>query len=356
MGDRCNWGGLVSGPLCGRCLCRSARAWAVVTATALAARGKGPKPKGGASPKKATLHPELRRLGIATRRRITELIKAGRISVDGAEERDPEAALAGDAQITVDGHALDRDPPLILKYHKPFGVISSMSDPLGRQDLGDALPGLAGPWEDRSTDGPRGTLRKGGEGGGIDQGVELALDPWISVDLYHPVGRLDKDTTGLLLLSCDGKLTQRLLSPVTDVPRCYRAVVDGDVTAPAPRGDGQHLDALLGQGVRTGEGIFAARTLGLALLPERGEDEGLRSQVTIKVTEGKYRMVRKMLYNCGFPVLELHRTHYGAVHLGDLAAGQLERPSEEEASWTAEIVQSQRSKQLVAARAVAQSA
>merc|ERR1719188_933485 len=112
-----------------------------------------------------------------------------------------------------------------------------MSDEKGRAELSAALPGLVPPWA--------------GEKGSA-QGSGVPLLPWIAVDRYHPVGRLDRDTTGLLLMSCEGKLTNRLLNPVKEVPRRYVAVVDGDVEASGSGdGSGVGLAEQLRAGVRT---------------------------------------------------------------------------------------------------------
>jgi len=270
-----------------------------------------------------SLAKELRRLAVATRKQEAELIKARRVTLDGKVIQDPKAILPGGAALAVDGVLLDRDPPLLLKYHKPVHVICSMKDHQGRVDLSDVVPGLVSPWH------------PSGQGGGSIAGV----DPWVAISKYHPVGRLDRDTTGLLLFSCHGKLTQRLLSPAREVPRRYAAVVDGDVTRPAKGSAG--LAEKLRHGVRTSDGIFTAEVLELGLLPTGAHPGrlGPRSQVVLEVAEGKYHMVRKLLYNCGFPVLELHRTRYGALELGDQPVGTVVRATEEEAQWATQVAE-----------------
>ncbi|CAE7193736.1 ytzG, partial [Symbiodinium necroappetens] len=93
------------------------------------------------------------------------------------------------------------------------------------------------------------------------------MRPWLSLEQYHPVGRLDRDTTGLLLLSRDGKLTSKLLNPSKEVPRRYEAVVDGDVTKTANE-KGASLADLLEDGVVTQEGIFPGTLLSSELLTD----------------------------------------------------------------------------------------
>merc|ERR1712107_642911 len=103
---------------------------------------------------------------------------------------------------------------------------------------------------------------------------------------------------------------------------------DGDV------GDADLARVLL-DGVRTSDGIFPAVVKGLEPL---GGRSSRRSKVTLEVFEGKYRQVRKMLYNSGYPVLELHRTHYGHIKLGSLSQGALARVDQDEAHWAMQIL------------------
>lgn len=120
--------------------------------------------------------------------------------------------------------------------------------------------------------------------------------------MLHPVGRLDAETTGLLLFSRDGQLTQRLLHPRRGVPRRYVAGVE---TLPPD------LHERLTTGVGTSDGTFTAEDICIS-----------DHDVTLTVREGKHRMVRRMLANAGAPVLTLHRVSYGAVQLAPLAEGE----------------------------------
>lgn len=139
--------------------------------------------------------------------------------------------------------------------------------------------------------------------------AEVTPPEWRRMGL-HPVGRLDADTTGLLLFSSDGKLTQRLLHPKNEISREYEARVEGDASDPT-------LAERLAAGVETSEGTFPA------MLLEQSEE-----RVRLSVTEGKYRMVRRILANCGHPVTALHRVRYGEVRLGELGIGEGEHTSE----------------------------
>ena len=147
-------------------------------------------------------------------------------------------------------------PPLLAAYHKPLGVVSSMKDDKGRPDLASVLP-----------------------------------QPWQKA--LHPVGRLDADTTGLLLFCRDGDLTHRLLHPKYVVEREYVATVEGAV-------DEELLRGRLAAGVETVEEGEPFVVQGELL-----SVEGQRVRCVFR--EGKYRMVRRVLANCGHPVVALHR-------------------------------------------------
>jgi pseudouridine synthase len=199
-----------------------------------------------------------------SRRTVGQLVRRGRVTVDGAVVRDPAAKVDLSAEVALEGSVLVA-PPVLALFHKPAGVHSTVADDHGRQDLGGAAADL------------------------------LALG-------LHPVGRLDADTTGLLLFSRDGALTQSLLHPKRSVERVYEATVD-----PPP---GPGLADVLAAGVETAAGTFTGRLLAI---------DG--AQVRLAVTEGKHRMVRRMLANAGHPVVRLHRVAYGPVALGSLPVG-----------------------------------
>jgi pseudouridine synthase len=135
----------------------------------------------------------------------------------------------------------------------------------------------------------------------------------------HPVGRLDADTDGLLLFAYDGALTQRLLHPRRGIRRVYAATVEGS--------PGEAMRTELAQGVATAKGVFIAEVL---------STDGPR--VTLAVTEGKHRMVRRLLANVGHPVTELRRLSYGPLELGDLAAGASRPPTPEEWAWVQSLM------------------
>ena len=210
--------------------------------------------------------------GAGSRKDVDRLIRNGLVELDGevVPKSGGKLKVPFDACPIVDGFDYP-PPPLLAAYHKPLGVVSSMRDDHGRPDLASVLP----------------------------QHWQRSL---------HPVGRLDADTTGLLLFSRDGDLTHRLLHPKYVVEREYLAEVENVV-------DEHALRERLAAGVATiedGEELIV-----------RGDVVDVQGQtVRLVVTEGKYRMVRRVLANAGHPVVGLHRIRYGDVRLEELAIGE----------------------------------
>lgn len=214
--------------------------------------------------------------GLGSRRDVSALVRAGRVaSASGAPLGRADARVDASATLLVDGVAC-APVPLLVAYHKPVGVHSTMRDERGRADLSSALP-----------------------------------PAWRAA--MHPVGRLDADTSGLLLFSRDGALTQRLLHPRRAVEREYVARVSGAVEASA-------LGERLREGVECVEAgervVFCGVLLGVEAGGKgEGDDAGGGSTVRVVVTEGKHREVRRMLHNAGHSVIALHRVRYGGVVL-----------------------------------------
>jgi len=203
------------------------------------------------------------RLG-CTRREARRRVRQGDVQVQGEVVVDP-AHRVGPEDVLEVGGTVAAGPPRLVAYHKPPGVQCTVGDPHGRPSLREAV----GEWLDRG---------------------------------LHPVGRLDADSEGLLLLSSDGQLTQRLLHPKHGTRKVYEATVEGAVRA--------DLGARLAGGVETATGSHAAELLGV---------DG--QVVRLAVHEGKHRMVRRMLANLGHPVVRLVRLQMGSHELGDLAPG-----------------------------------
>jgi len=211
--------------------------------------------------------------GLGSRRACEILIDEGRVEVDGQTVTeqgmriDPLTAI-----VRVDGQRVPTAPDiLVFALNKPRGVVTTMSDDQGRPCVGDYV-------SDRSE------------------------------RLFH-VGRLDADTEGLLILTNDGQLANRLGHPSHEVDKTYVATVRGQVTAQALRA--------LREGVTLDDGPARCDS---ARIMQKTPD---RSLVELVIHEGRNRIVRRMMAEVGFPVTDLVRTRIGPVHLGQQRPGVL---------------------------------
>ncbi len=214
----------------------------------------------------------LARAGIASRREVERMIAEGRIAKDGVTLDTPATILTTLAGITVDGKPVK--PPEAARlfiFHKPAGTLTTERDPKGRPTIYDKLP----------KDLPR----------------------------LIPVGRLDYNTEGLLLLTTDGELKRQLELPSTGVTRAYRARAYGNVTQAELEGlmHGIEID-----GVRYGsiDANIERRT-------------GANVWIEMRLAEGKNREVRRVLEHLGLEVSRLIRISYGPFELGDLPYGEI---------------------------------
>lgn len=210
--------------------------------------------------------------GLGSRRACEQLIAAGKVSVDGVKVRELGVRVnPRTAVIHVDGLRLQLDETVVtLALHKPAGVYSTMADEQGRPDLSQFVA-------DRTE------------------------------RLFH-VGRLDAETTGLILLTNDGELTQRLTHPSYEVAKTYIAQVQGRV----PRG----LRRTLLDGVELEDGPVAVDALTVL---EAGAQASI---VELVLHEGRNRIVRRLLEHVGHPVTRLSRTQIGPIRLGTLKPGR----------------------------------
>src|SRR5918911_3347893 len=211
--------------------------------------------------------------GVASRRAAEAMIAAGRVTVDGAPITDPARDVTGAEAIAVDGAPVGGPPRrVVYAVHKPAGVVSTAHDTHGRPTVVDLVP---------------------------EAGARL-----------YPVGRLDADTTGLILLTNDGDLAHRLTHPRFEVAKTYRAKV-----AHPPVGE-RALRAL-----RDGVDLDDGRTA-----PARVRR--LRPDVLeLTIHEGRKRQVRRMCEAVRHPVLALRRVAVGPLRLDDLPAGAHRRLS-----------------------------
>jgi 23S rRNA pseudouridine2605 synthase len=214
--------------------------------------------------------------GVASRRSAEGLIASGRVRIDGQVVRDPARDVSDASGVSLDGKRLSAaEPRTVYLLHKPTGVLSTASDTHGRRTVIELLG---------------------------EQGLRL-----------YPVGRLDADSSGLILLTNDGDLAHRLTHPSFEVPKTYRAHVDrGPVRERALRS--------LREGVRLEDGLTAP-----ALVRRLSGD-----LLEIVIHEGRNRQVRRMCDAVGHPVRSLQRVAFGPLTLGGLAVGAHRRLSESE--------------------------
>jgi 23S rRNA pseudouridine2605 synthase len=219
----------------------------------------------------------LSKFGVCSRREAERWIEDGRVAVDGQVVRAPARRIDPRRDtITVDGvRAGDQTARVAIALHKPVGYITTRTDPGGRLTVYELLQDL---------------------------------DPWV-----FPVGRLDKDTSGLLILTNDHRLGHRLTDPGHHVPKTYHARVRG-----VP---GDEALRALAEGVPLGDGT-SSRPARVRALGSGREGGGW---LEIVLTEGKNRQVRRMCAAVGHDVLELVRVAIGGLTLADLAPGEWRR-------------------------------
>ncbi|MBV7266805.1 pseudouridine synthase [Erythrobacter ani] len=220
----------------------------------------------------------LARSGVASRREIERMIADGRITLHGKPVETPATFLTSLKGVSVDGKPVaGPEPTQLYAFHKPTGLITAERDMAGRPTIYAALVNSL----------PKGTPR------------------------LMPIGRLDLNTEGLLLLTNDGGLKRQMELPATGIPRTYRARAFGDVTQ-------EQLEALI-EGVE----IEGVRYGSIDANLERAS--GRNHWIEMTITEGKNREVRRVLEYLDLKVSRLIRTAYGPFQLGDLPRGQAAR-------------------------------
>ncbi len=245
----------------------------------------------------------LSQYGIASRRQAEQMILAGRVRLNGAIATLGQKADPTCDRIEVDGARLQpiqRPPALYFLMHKPAGVVSTCHDPWNRPTVLNLLP-------------PR-----------------LATEAGL-----HPVGRLDADSTGALLLTNDGEVTFALTHPSHSIPKTYQVWVEGSppeaileqwrigvilddkLTLPA--------DVRVLRSTRSQTGLRSTRSqTGLRSTRSQTELRSTRSQTLLEIVlrEGRNRQIRRIAEQLGYPVTHLHRVAIGSIQLNSLASGQ----------------------------------
>jgi 23S rRNA pseudouridine2605 synthase len=214
--------------------------------------------------------------GVASRREAERLIRSGRVSIGGQPVTDPATAVEPSDVVAVDGRPVSEAAErVVYAVNKPLGVVSTARDPQGRRTVVSLVP------------------------------THLRL---------YPVGRLDIDTTGLILVTNDGELAHRLTHPRFEVEKTYRAVV---ANAPVREKALKALSA----GVQLDDGRTApARVRRIAA-----------DTIELTIHEGRKHQVKRMCEHVGHPVKRLTRTGFGPLALGDLRPGAYRRLSAAEA-------------------------
>jgi 23S rRNA pseudouridine2605 synthase len=206
--------------------------------------------------------------GVASRRRAEELIAAGRVKVDGEPVTDPARDVDGSNAVEADGHPVTLEPHEIWMVNKPAGVVSTAREPGRRRAI-----------------------------------VELVE----SQQRLYPVGRLDVDSTGLILLTNDGELANRLTHPRYGVDRTYRVRLRWTATESQLR--------RLRRGIELDDGPTA---------PARVQRASPRV-IEVTIAEGRKRQVRRMVEAVGNDVTALTRVRFGSLELGSLPEGRARR-------------------------------
>jgi 23S rRNA pseudouridine2605 synthase/16S rRNA pseudouridine516 synthase len=235
----------------------------------------------------ADAHPEGERLqkvmaaaGVASRRVCEDLIAAGRVAVNGKRVEGAGRRVLPTDEVTVDGKAIQLDTTKIyIMLNKPTGVVSSLRDNRGRQDLSR----YTNEFQER----------------------------------VFNVGRLDVDTSGLLLLTNDGELAHILAHPSFGVLKTYIAKVEGVMT--------QHTVNKLVGGIELEDGLIEADKARII-----GTPSAFETVVEVTLHSGRNRIVRRMLDAVGHPVIDLVRRQFGPLHLGSLAPDAMRDLTKEE--------------------------
>ena len=210
--------------------------------------------------------------GVASRRAAEDLIRAGRVTVNGAVATLGESADADRDAIALDGEPIQREPLEYWIVNKPRGVLTTVSDPQGRSTV-----------------------------------IDLAQE---STARLFPVGRLDLLSEGLVLLTNDGPLAHSLLHPSFGEEREYRVTVRGSIDRSTLR--------RISEGVELEDGLTAPARAGAV----RFDPETRTTRFALTLVEGKKRQIRRMMSELGHPVVRLVRVRMGPLELGQLASGK----------------------------------
>lgn len=213
--------------------------------------------------------------GIASRRKAEEMIREGRVSVNGKVVTEMGTQVSGSDTILVDGKEIRREEKVYYLLNKPSRTICAVSDDRDRRTVIDCL-----------------------------EGVEARV---------FPVGRLDYDTTGLLILTNDGEFANKMMHPRYHLPKTYEVVVDGIFT--------DQMAKMLTRGIELEDG----KTLPADVLIRDRSNRKNRSELEITIYEGKNREIRRMMEYFHLEVRSLNRIRFGYLELKNLRRGEFRR-------------------------------
>lgn len=218
----------------------------------------------------------LSRAGVASRRAAEQMIRDGRVRVNGEVVREMGVKVGKGDRVVVDGREVTPDAPVWVMLHKPAGYVTTRDDPQGRPTVYDLLPARY-------------------------------------QSLFH-VGRLDLDSEGLLLLTNEGGVANRLMHPSHEVDRVYRVDVEGTLSR-------RERQALL-SGIELDDGVARAHAVEIVSEPRVAPDGKPGTRLRMVMREGRKREVRRLLDAVGHPVQRLVRERLGPVSLGALPEGE----------------------------------
>ena len=208
--------------------------------------------------------------GIASRRKADELIEQGLVKVNGNIVSELGFPVCDSDKIVISGELIRPEKKVYIKYYKPAGYITTMNDEKGRKTIYDILPD--------------------------------------EIKNLKPVGRLDKDSTGLLILTNDGELINQMTHPSIKISKIYRVVVKGKI--------GQKYLQQLSDGLEIEKGKIAYADAKIV------EFEGQNTVLEVVLFQGMNRQIRKMCDMIGFPVIHLKRVMHGTIDLSGIKKGQ----------------------------------
>lgn len=208
--------------------------------------------------------------GLCSRRKADELIEQGVVKVNGITIKELGYSVTTKDKVTVNGQPVKKGNFVYIKYYKPAGYITTMSDEKGRKTIYDILP---------------------------DEVKEL-----------KPAGRLDKDSTGLLIMTNDGDFINKVTHPSIKIPKIYRVTAEGKMNQ-------EHL-LQMAKGIEIEKGKIAYADSSIL------DYEGKNTVLQIVLYQGMNRQIRKMLDSLGFPVISLKRISHGTINIQGLKKGQ----------------------------------